>query len=272
MSDYLDAAAMIRQRLPGNLPRIALVLGSGLGTVAERIEAPLVIPYEELPGFPRPTVQGHAGRLLIGTLNGVAVACMQGRSHIYEGHPPARIALPVHTLYALGCRTLLLTNAAGSLRRDMPAGSLMLITDHINGSGVNPLIGPNDDELGPRFFDMSEAYHPQLCQRLREAARETATELFEGVYYMVTGPNFETPAEIRAFARLGGDAVGMSTVPECLVANHCGMRVAGLSLITNLGAGLAPGKLDHAEVLSAGVQAAAKLAGLIAQCLPKLDA
>jgi xanthosine phosphorylase len=206
----------------------------------------------------------------VGRLSGVTVACLQGRSHAYEGHAATRIAVPIRTLHALGCRTLLLTNAAGSLHPHIGPGSLMLISDHINWAGVNPLIGPNDETLGPRFVDMTGAYDPALRQCLHEAARETGIELFEGVYIMVSGPNFETPAEIRAFARLGADAVGMSTVPECLVARHCGMRVAALSLITNLAAGLTGHKLGHAETLAVGAQAAAKLARLIAHALPKL--
>ena len=207
---------------------------------------------------------------MVGRLNGVPVACLQGRSHAYEGHPAGRIALPVRALHAIGCRTLLLTNAAGSLHHNIEPGSLMAITDHINWAGVNPLIGPNDETLGPRFFDMTEAYDPGVRKLLHEAAVEADTELFDGVYVMVSGPNFETPAEIRAFARLGGDAVGMSTVPEVLAARHCGMRVGAVSLITNLGAGLAWRKLDHEEVLTAGAEAAAKMTRLIAKSLPKI--
>lgn len=272
MSDYSTAAATIRQQLNGFTPEVLLVLGSGLGTVAEQIQQPIIIPYGDLAGFPRSTVVGHAGRLVIGQFNGVAVACMQGRHHAYEGHPPAQIAIPIRALKTLGCHTVLLTNAAGSLHENMPPGSLMMITDHINGSGINPLIGPNDDDLGPRFFDMTEGYHPQLQQYLQDAAKAANIELFKGVYYMVSGPNFETPAEIQAFARLGGDAVGMSTVPESLVANHCGMRVAAVSLITNLAAGIAKHKLDHEETLEAGQQAAHKMAQLIYQVLPRFTA
>lgn len=268
--EHEAAAEVIRARLGGLRPRIGLVLGSGLGPVAEAIERPVVISYGDLPGFPEPGVEGHAGRLVAGTLGGVELACLQGRSHAYEGHPPSRIALPVRTLRTLGCEILLLTNAAGSLRPAMAPGSLMVITDHINWAGVNPLIGPNDAALGPRFFDLTEAYDVAIRNQLLAAAVDAGIELFEGVYVMVRGPNYETPAEVRAFARLGGDAVGMSTVPEVLAARHCGLRVGAISLITNLGAGLGGPDLDHADVLGMGAEAATRMICLLACCLPQL--
>ena len=270
MSEYEATAEVIRSRLGDLRPRIGLVLGSGLGPVAEAIAQPVVVPYRELPGFPEPGVDGHAGRLVAGTLARVEIACLQGRSHAYEGHPPDRLALPVRTLRRLGCEVLLLTNAAGSLRPAIGPGRLMMITDHINTSGVNPLIGPNDPGLGPRFFDLTEAYDANIRAALRAAATEAGIALAEGVYVMVSGPNYETPAEIRAFARLGGDAVGMSTVPEVLAARHCGLRVGAISLITNLAAGLGGPDLDHADVLATGRAASADLSRLLTRALPRL--
>lgn len=263
MTDHRPAAAKLRERLDGRTPQVALVLGSGFNTLITRLDDPLTLSYRDLPGFPLPTVAGHSGQLLIGDWAGVSVACLQGRAHSYEGHPASAIAVPIRTLHAIGCQRLLLTNAAGSLRRDMGPGSLMLITDHINWAGINPLVGPNDETLGPRFIDMSRAYDPLLQGILRDAATEAAVPLYEGVYLMCQGPNFETPAEIRAFAVLGADAVGMSTVPECLVANHCGMHVAAVSGITNLAAGLAAHPLSHEDTLAEGRLLADKLDRLL---------
>ncbi|HEY5315748.1 MAG TPA: purine-nucleoside phosphorylase, partial [Pirellulales bacterium] len=209
-----------------------------------------VLSYGEIPGFAPPTVAGHSGRLVVGTVAGTPLACLQGRMHIYEGHAPAALAVPIRALRRAGVEQLVLTNAAGGIRSDMRPGTLMMIDDHINFSGRNPLVGPNDEAFGPRFFDMSQAYDPALCARLKAAAAGAGVEMTSGVYVYALGPNFETPAEIRMFATLGADAVGMSTVPECLIANHCGMKVLGLSVITNLAAGLASQKLSHAETLS----------------------
>lgn len=250
-----EGAAAIRARVPGVFPRHALMLGSGLGGFAEHIAEAVTISYGDVPGFSRSGVAGHAGNLIVGTLEGRAVVVLQGRIHAYEGHAAQTIATPIRILRALGVETLLLTNAAGGLRPDLPAGSLMAISDHINFSGVNPLIGPNDDSIGPRFFDMSAAYDPALLARLQHAAARAGVPLQTGVYLFTTGPNFETPAEVRMFGRLGADAVGMSTVPECLAARHCGIRVAGLSLITNLAAGLAAEPLSHQQTLSAAAAA-----------------
>lgn len=269
MSDHASLARQIRRRFEGEAPRVALVLGSGLSNVADGIEQPLIIPYEELDGFPVSTVQGHRGRLVIGRLQGTAIACLQGRHHAYEGHHAQQIALPIRTLQELGCRTLLLTNAAGSLHTALSPGNLMAIRDHINWAGVNPLVGDNDETIGPRFVDMSNAWDAELRATLHRAAAGSGVTLHEGVYVMARGPNFETPAEVQALARLGGDAVGMSTVPECLVARHCGMRVAGVSLITNLGAGLDErASLSHEETLSEGADAATRIARLLSEFLP----
>ncbi len=264
------AAALIRARIGEARPLVAIVLGSGLGEVADQIADPVVVPYADLPGFPRPTVSGHAGRLLVGELAGVPVACMQGRMHFYEGHDLAALALPVRTLARLGCQTLLLSNAAGSLRTEMGPGSMMLITDHINMVGVNPLIGPNDDSFGPRFFDVGAAYDPDLRARLLEVADERGLTLHQGVYAWFSGPNFETPAEVRAAGILGADAVGMSTVPECLVAVHAGMRVAALSVITNLAAGLSESPLSHDETLANATRAAVDFRDLVAGFVARL--
>ena len=254
-----DAAAAIRGRAPGAAPRVGIVLGSGLGAIAEAVVRPTVIDYADIPGFPRPGVAGHAGRILLGSLAGVPVACLQGRVHLYEGAAGEAVRLFVRTLKLLGCRILILTNAAGSLRREAGPGSLMLITDHINLQPFNPLVGPNDDAFGPRFPPLEDAYDPRLQAAMRAAARRTGVSLHEGVYLACLGPSFETPAEIRAFARLGADAVGMSTVPEVIVARHCGLRVAAISAITNLAAGLGETPLSHEQTLQEAKRAAGDL-------------
>jgi len=272
MSEEIRAVAdIILARAGDRKPRMALVLGSGLGGLAEQIEDPVVLPYEELPGFPRPGVEGHAGRLILGRLGGRDVICMQGRVHAYEGHHPERLAFGVRTFKDIGCDMLLLTNAAGSLRPAVGPGSLMAITDHINWSGANPLIGPNDEDRGPRFFDMSKAYDPGLRDQLKAAAEAEGIDLAEGVYLWYLGPNFETPAEIRAFQILGADAVGMSTVPECLAAVHCGLRVVAVSVITNLAAGLQAHALSHNETVSESAKAAEAFQRLITRFVADVD-
>ncbi|MBT5264350.1 MAG: purine-nucleoside phosphorylase [Rhodospirillaceae bacterium] len=271
-SDFAEAATTIRTRLNEQVPKLAVVLGSGLGPVADAITSPTVIDYADIPGFPRSTVSGHAGRLVSGDLGGRQVLCLQGRFHFYEGHSAAAIALPVRALKAAGVEILALTNAAGSLRADMPEGSLMLVTDHINWGGVNPLIGENDERTGPRFLDVTQAYDVDLANKLRRAATARNITLHEGVYLFCTGPSFETPAEIRAFRTLGADAVGMSTVPEALAARHCGMRVAAISSITNLAAGMAGGAaLDHAHTLVQAGTLATPMQALIEEFLRELD-
>ena len=268
MSDEVQAStAVVRQRIGDRTPRVALVLGSGLGGLADQVTDAVAISYADLPGFPKPGVQGHAGRLVVGDLGGRTVVCMQGRSHAYEGHPPQRLAIPVRTCRSLGCDVLVLTNAAGSLRPEMGPGSLMIIEDHINWSGMNPLIGPNDDSIGPRFFDMSNAYDSALREQIKQAASHESITVHEGVYFWYLGPSFETPAEIRAFQTLGASAVGMSTVPECLSAVHCGMRVAAISVITNLAAGLQAHALSHQETMEQSAQAAAQFQRLLIRFL-----
>lgn len=267
--DALDAAvASIRSMVPGAAPRVGLVLGSGLGAVAEDIADPVDIPYEAISGFPRLGVSGHTGRLRLGTLGGVAIAVLQGRAHAYEGHPLANVVRPVRALARLGCSTAILTNAAGSLRSEVGPGRLMAIGDHINCSGMNPLFGTNDDAMGPRFVDMSTAYDPDLRTWLHAAAEAENLPLVEGVYLWYPGPSFETPAEIRAFRTLGADAIGMSTVPETIALRHMGVRVMGISGITNLAAGMVAGStLGHAETMTQGSAMAEDLSRLLTRFL-----
>jgi xanthosine phosphorylase len=244
-------------------PRVGVVLGSGLGAVADAVEDPVVVGYEELPGFPRPTVFGHAGRAVLGTISGVPVAVLQGRAHLYEGGDLDALRTPVRALRAAGAETLVLTNAAGSLRPSVGPGSLMAIIDHINLTGVNLLMGPNDDAIGPRFPSLRDAYDPVLLDVLRDCAREVGVDLAEGVYLGVSGPSFETPAEIRAYATLGADAVGMSTVQETILARHCGLRVAAVSVITNLAEGMSDEPLSHEQTLRAAETGAVDLSRLL---------
>ena len=230
-------------------PNIAVILGSGLTNFFDAQSVIKEIPYTDLPDFPQPTVKGHAGKLVLGDVAGIKTVCMYGRSHIYEGHQPNDLAKPIRVLKDIGCKLLIVTNAAGSLDENMPAGSLMAISDHINWSGYNPLIGKNHDEYGPRFHDMSDGYHNFYRDQLLDIAKKTNQQIFEGIYCMYSGPNFETPAEINALKVIGGNAVGMSTVPEVLVANHCDLPVVAISVITNLAAGMNKTKLSHKETL-----------------------
>lgn len=265
-------AAIIAERAPGFRPRVGLNLGSGLAGLAEAVERIEVIGYEELPGFPRPSVEGHVGRLVLGRLAGVGVAFLQGRQHLYEGGDPTPIRILVRTLKLIGCEILLVTNAAGSLIPGAGPGSLMMLTDHINLQPTNPLVGPNDDEFGPRFPAMEHAYDPALQRLLAAAADDAGVTLHRGVYAACLGPSFETPAEVRALGRLGADAVGMSTVPEVILARHCGMRVAAVSVLTNEAAGLGTAALSHAQTLEAAAQAAGAMSRLIARFLQRLGA
>lgn len=250
-------------------PRVGIVLGSGLGAVADAVEDPVIVGYEQLPGFPRPSVEGHAGKAVIGSIRGVPVAVLQGRAHLYEGGDPEAIRTPVRALRDAGASVLVLTNAAGSLRPEVGPGSLMAITDHINLTGVNLLMGPNDDSIGPRFPSLRDAYDPNLLQALRASARDAQVDLAEGVYLAVTGPSFETPAEIRAFRTLGADAVGMSTVQETIVARHCGLRVVAVSVITNLAEGMTDEPLSHEQTLSAAAVGAEQVRRLFLEFIPR---
>ena len=244
-------------------PDIAIILGSGLTNFFDDKDISHSISYEKLTDFPQPTVQGHSGKLVLGSIHSRKVVCMYGRSHIYEGHDPKILATPIRVLKDIGCKLLIVTNAAGSLIKYMPAGSLMTISDHINWSGYNPLIGENDDNIGPRFFDMSDGYHQFYRNQLKKIAQQKSQQLFEGVYCMYSGPNFETPAEIKAAKVMGVSAVGMSTVPEVLVANHCSLPVIAISVITNLAAGMSQTKLSHQETLNNAALAEENLIDLI---------
>ncbi len=263
-SNIHTAAAIIKQRMPKTFtPRLGIVLGSGLGILTQTLENAVSIPYSELPGFPVLTVAGHAGQLVFGTLNGLDVICLQGRAHAYEGPNDETVRTYIRTLRVLGCDYFLATNAAGSLRADVGPGELMLITDHINLQPSNPLVGPNDDAFGPRFYPLDQAYHPVLLEHFVVSAKKAEITLHRGVYLSVLGPHFETAAEIRAFRSWGADAVGMSTVPEVLVANHCGMQVAVVSVITNHATGLATQSHSHESVIHTANLAAERLSRLI---------
>jgi purine-nucleoside phosphorylase len=252
-----EAAAYIRARVAA-IPRIAIVLGSGLGSFADRIENPAAIPYTDIPHFPRPTVEGHSGRLVIGK----QAMVMQGRVHAYEGYSPQEVTFPIRVLGRLGITTLVVTNAAGGIRLDLQQGQLVLLSDHINLTGRNPLVGSNDERLGPRFFDMSDAY----SKRLRLLAHQVM-QLAEGVYLCVSGPSFETPAEIRGFRNLGADLVGMSTVHEVIVARHMGIEVLGISCVTNMAAGILDRPINHLEVMETGARVQQQLTTLLSGLL-----
>ncbi len=229
-------------------PSFAMILGSGLGGVADRIESPVSIPFAEIDGFPRPAVAGHAGKLVAGTLSGKPVLAMAGRGHLYEGNSVATVSFPVRVMRALGVKALLVTNAAGGVRADLGAGHFMVIRDHLNLLGSNPLTGPNEETLGPRFPDMTAAYDPAMSAKALAAGKKLGVPISEGVYAAMPGPSYETPAEIRMLRTLGADAVGMSTVPEVIAARHGGMRVVGISFISNAAAGMSGTPLTHEEV------------------------
>lgn len=270
-----EVAVALRSRLT-ETPRVAIVLGTGLGGLADQIADAQAIPYGEIPHFPVSTVPGHAGRLVLGRLGGVPVAALQGRFHLYEGYSPAQVVLPVRALGRLGARTLIVTNAAGGLNPDFAAGDLMLLRDHIGlgmFGGLNPLIGPNDDTFGPRFPAMTHAYDAGLTAHARAVAAEQGTILREGVYLMLTGPTFETPAELRYLRAAGADAVGMSTVPEVIAACHMGLRVLAISCITNVAlppAGAPLVEPTHEEVIATGQAAGARLGALVAGMLARI--
>jgi inosine/guanosine/xanthosine phosphorylase family protein len=244
-------------------PRLGMVLGSGLGGLADELSDSVTIPFEELPGWPAPSAPGHSGRLLLGTLRGLPVACLQGRLHMYEGLGERLVVEPALLMGRLGASILLLTNASGGLDPTVGAGTLMLIRDHLNLTGRHPLMGPNDDRLGPRFPDMSTVWDVELRADLRKAALGEGVDLAEGVYAGLTGPSYETPAEVRMLGILGAHAVGMSTVMEAIAAHWAGMRVCGVSLVTNAGAGLSATPLSHEEVLAAAAIAGPRLARVI---------
>jgi purine-nucleoside phosphorylase len=274
----VEAVEFLRSRLGGLTPRVGLVLGSGLGAVAEAVATPVFIPYAEIPHFPQSTVEGHSGRIVAGLLGGVPVIVMQGRVHSYEGYTPQQVTFPMRVLGMLGVRAVVLTNAAGGIQQGYHVGQLVALSDHINHMGWNPLTGPNEPRFavrkgaGLRFFDMTEAYSKALRTLAKEAATEEGFALQEGVYLATPGPCFETPAEVRAFRALGATLVGMSTVPETIVARHMGIEVLGISCVTNLAAGLGATQLSHEEVSETGRQVEQRLAGLLKRLAPKLAA
>jgi purine-nucleoside phosphorylase len=270
-ADYIRASADI-------LPTIGIVLGSGLGNFASHVQAAIRMPYAEIPHFPTSTVEGHSGHLILGTIAGVPVAVMQGRVHAYEGYPLSEVTFPTRVLGLLGCKTLIVTNAAGGIRTTLEQGSLVAISDHINLTGTNAALGPNEPRFsmvpgaGQRFFDMSTAYSPRLrTLAIEEAARQQFL-LTEGVYLAVLGPSFETPAEIRAFRTLGADLVGMSTVHEVIVARHMGLEVLGISLVTNMAAGVLDQPLNHEEVMETGRRTEKQFTSLLTALIPQIAA
>lgn len=266
--DALEAAVRARSDL---VPAAGIVLGSGLGGLADELADAVAIPFAELPGWPAASAPGHAGRFLLGHLERVPVALLQGRLHLYEGHPAGLVVEPVLLMGRLGADVIVLTNAAGGLHVEWAPGTLMVMTDHLNLTGRNPLLGPNDDAMGPRFPDMVDAWDPRLRELLREAGDLEGIPLEEGVYAGLLGPNYETPAEVRMLQGLGADAVGMSTVLEAIAARWAGLRVCGISLVTNPGAGLTGEPLSHDEVLAAAGEAGPRLARVIRRFLVLLD-
>jgi purine-nucleoside phosphorylase len=262
-SDFIDSRITVN-------PRIAVVLGSGLGGFTDAINNRTEIPYREIPGWPQSTAIGHAGKLVVGTVEGVPVAALSGRAHLYEGYTAEQAVYGLRALWNLGMQSVVLTNAAGGVKASYNPGQLVLISDHINLLGQNPLTGPNDESLGPRFPDMSEAYSKRYREIARQAGKAMGLELAEGVYAALPGPSYETPAEIRYLRTIGADLVGMSTVPEAIAANHMGMKVLGISCVTNHAAGVTEQKLDHKEVLEVGERMKDTLIGLLRRVIPAL--
>lgn len=266
-----EAVEAIRERT-ALVPAVGVVLGSGLGGFADAVDDVVAIPYHEVPGWPASTAAGHAGTLVVGTFGGVPVAVMNGRAHLYEGHSPAKVVFGVRVLGRLGARTLVLTNAVGAIDTSLVPGQLTLIADHLNLQAASPLVGPNDDEVGPRFPDLSDAYDAELRAAARAAASRLGFELPERVYAAWLGPAFETPAEIRMLRTLGADLVGMSTVPEVLAARHMGIRCLAISCVTNMAAGILPEPIDHEQVLEVGARVQGRLTALLRELVPSLAA
>ena len=266
--DALEAAVRARSDL---VPEVGIVLGSGLGGLADELEDAVAVPFAEMPGWPVATAPGHVGRLLLGHLGGRPVALLQGRFHLYEGNAPGLVVQPVLLFRRLGAGAVMLTNAAGGLDPSFGPGTLMVISDHLNMTGQNPLLGPNADAIGDRFPDMTHAWSRRLRGRLHDAGRAEGVDLAEGIYVGLTGPNYETPAEVRLYATMGGHAVGMSTVMECIAARWAGLEVCGISLVTNAGAGYSGEPLTHEEVLEAGAEAGPRLAKVIRRFVADLD-
>jgi len=263
MSKAQKAAEFIKSAVPNIQPKFGIVLGSGLGRLTECISTPIVIPYSDIPGFPDISVAGQSGQLIFGHIEDVPVVCLKGRSHVYEYGNYEGITTTIRTLKLLGCEALLASNASGSLRESVGPGSLVIINDHINFQFGNPLVGHNDDEVGPRFPPMDTAYEPEYIQLFKECANNLGFPLHEGVYISVLGPNYETPAEIRAFRTLGADVIGMSTVPDVIIARHCGLKVSVIATITNYATGLTDKSHSHAAVCSAADAASQQLIDLM---------
>ena len=264
------AGRIIRSRISVE-PRIALVLGSGLGGFADDFDDAVAIPYEDIPGFVRSTAQGHAGRLVIGNVDSIPVLAMQGRVHYYEGYSLEEVTFPIRVFNLLGIKTLVLTNAAGGINVQLTQGALMMISDHVNLMGVNPLRGPNDERFGPRFPDMSAVYSPELQELVVEEAKAINVEVRRGIYGALSGPSYETPAEIHLLRNLGADAVGMSTVPEAIVARHMGIEVLGISCITNMAAGISDEPINHEEVMATGVRVRATFTELLQRVIGAIN-
>jgi purine-nucleoside phosphorylase len=265
-----SAAQLILSRTPLR-PRIGLVLGSGLGAFADSLSAATRVPYAEIPSFPQSTAIGHAGRMVIGKAGSIAVAAMQGRVHLYEGYSAQQVAFPVRVFGRMGIRAVILTNAAGGIDRNYSQGALVLIRDHINLQGTNPLLGPNDDRFGPRFPDMSYAYAREYREIAREEAKNLGITLHDGVYAALSGPSYETPAEIEYLRRIGADLVGMSTVAEVIAARHMGIKVLAISCVTNMAAGILDQPLSHAEVMETGERVKTTFESLLCAVLPRVS-
>src|SRR5579871_3401190 len=270
-SQAQSAAEYIRSKVSFR-PEIAIILGSGLGNFASQVKNPTIIPYADIPNFPQSTVVGHSGKLVLGTIAGIPIAVMQGRVHAYEGYSMAQVTFPTRVLALLGVQQLIVTNAAGGINTRYGQGAIVAISDHINLTGTNASLGPNDPRFGQRFFDMSAAYSPALLKLAIAEAGKQGWTLDEGVYLAVLGPSYETPAEIRSFRTLGADLVGMSTVHEVIVARHMGIDVLGISLVTNLAAGVSDGVIHHEEVMDIGRRVESQFTGLLTALVPQIDA
>ena len=266
-----EAAEFIQQKTK-HQPRIALVLGSGLGGFADELQDPTIIPYSTIPHFPATSAEGHAGNLVVGKVDEIPVAAMQGRVHYYEGHSLLRVTFPVRVFARLGIKAVLFTNAAGGVNLQLKQGCLVVLKDHINLQGSNPLIGPNDDRFGLRFSDMSEAYAKDFRAMAMEEGHRHGIDICEGVYAAVSGPSYETPAEIRYIRTIGADTVGMSTVPEVIVARHCGIKVLAISCVTNMAAGILDQPITHAEVLETGARVRGQFVALLRTLIPRMAA
>jgi len=266
----MDSAVAYIRSVTGREPHVAVVLGSGLGAFADELEDPISIPYSAIPGWPVSTAVGHSGKLVFGTLGALDVVVMAGRAHLYEGYTPAQVTMGVRVLHRLGVRSVVFTNAAGGINLSYSQGALVLISDHINLQGSHPLIGPNDESEGPRFPDMTEAYSLTHRSKAHQVAEQLKIQLNEGVYAALTGPSYETPAEIRYLRTIGADLVGMSTVPEVIAANYLGMQVLAISCVTNMAAGILPQKINHEEVLEVGRRVRDTLVQFLKALLPKL--